>query len=55
MELINKKTRQIVLHLLLPLLFPLVFCVLQHLLLPQVKEVRRICIELERFLVIVPI
>lgn len=41
-------------YFLLPLLFPLILCVLQHLLLPQVKEVRRICIELESFLVIIP-
>lgn len=40
-------------HLLLPLLFPLVLCVLQHLLLPQVKEVRRIGVEFKRFLVVV--
>lgn len=44
-----------VLDLLLALLFPLILRVLQHLLLPQVKEVRRICIELEGFLVIIPI
>lgn len=42
------------LYFLLPLFFPLVLCVLQHFLLPEVKEVGRISVELERFLVIVP-
>lgn len=42
------------LHLLLPLLFPLILRVLQHLLLPQVKEVRRVRVELEGLLVVVP-
>ena len=43
-----------VLYLLLPLLFPLVLCVLQHLFLPQVKEVGWVSVELKCFLVVIP-
>ncbi len=41
-------------YLLLPLLFPLILGVLQHLLLPQVEEVGGISVELKRFLVVIP-
>lgn len=41
-------------HLLPPLLFALVLGGLQHLLLPQVEEVRRVSVELERILFVVP-
>lgn len=42
------------LYLLLPLLFPLILRVLQHLLLPQVEEVGRIRVEFKCFLVVIP-
>lgn len=42
------------LYLLLPLLFPLILCVLQHLLLPQIEEVGGISVELKCLLVIIP-
>lgn len=41
-------------YLLFPLLLPLVLCVLQHLLSPQVKEVGRIGVKLQTLLPIVP-
>lgn len=41
-------------YLLLPLLFPLVLRVLQHLFFPQVKEVGGVCVELKRLLVVIP-
>lgn len=42
------------LYLLLPLLFPLVLCILEHLFLPQVKKVRGIGVEFKCFLVVIP-
>lgn len=42
------------LYLLLPFLFPLILCVLKHLLLPEVEEVGGISVELKCFLVIIP-
>lgn len=42
------------LYLLLPLLFPLILGVLQHLFLPQVEEVGGIGVELKCFLVVIP-
>lgn len=42
-------------YLLFPLLLPLVLCVLQHLLSPQVKEVGGVCVELQPLLTIIPV
>lgn len=42
-------------YFLFPPLLPLVLCVLQHLLPPQVKEVGRIGVELETLFPIVPL
>ena len=41
-------------YLLFPLLLPLVLCVLQHLLSPQVKEVGGVGVELQPLLTIIP-
>lgn len=43
------------LQLLFPSLFPLVLCVLKHLLSPQVEEVRRISVKFETLFTIVPV
>lgn len=45
---------QLAVYLLLPLLFPLVLSVLQHLFFPQVKEVGGVGVELKCFLVVIP-
>lgn len=42
-------------HLLTSFLFPLIFCVLQHLFFPEVKEVRRIGVELQSILLVISV